>query len=410
MLFKIALRNLWRNKRRSLITISAIAFGLAMLVFSSGFGDGAHGQMIEAGVRAMAGHVVVQGEGWQKKREMDIVVPDSPQIVQQLSEALPDAGIVQRVYMQGLLTSPSGSAGVAVSAVEPALEAEVGDLDEKLVEGEYLGDDPTGIVLGKALAKTLDVGLGGKVVLMVQRQGDIESQLFRVVGIFEVGIDEIDAFTAQVPLPAAQQMLGLGDDVTQISVHMPSHRHTRPALETVETTLAGVAGIDVLPWKRAMPDLYEYLVLDEAGMYVMLVVVALIVAMGILNTVLMSVLERLREFGVMLSLGATPRRLASLVMTEAFLMGTLSVVLGVSLGITLNALLAINGLDLTELAGDTGSMEAAGVAMDMHIFPDLSAWKTAIFAAIAFTMTLLAAIYPAWKAATLRPIECLQHR
>ncbi len=409
MLLKMALRNLWRNKRRSLITSLAIALGLAMLIFASGFADGAHGQMIEAGVQSMAGHVVIQGEGYQERRESEIVVPDSPAVAASLAEILPQARIVKRVYLQGLLTSPAGSVGVGISAVEPSEEAQVNDIDDKLVDGAYLGDDDRAIVMGRALAQTLDVGIGDKVVLMAQHAGEIESQLFRVCGLFEVGIDEIDGFHAQIPLPAAQELLGLGDDVTQISAHIGSYRDTRPATALVKDAMADVEGIEVLTWFQAMPDLYEWVMLDEGGMYVMLLIVAVVVALGIVNTVLMSVLERLREFGVMLSLGATPRLLAALVMTEAVLLGLFAVGLGLAVGVVLNASWAGSGLDMTAMAG-AESMEAAGVAFDMHIYPDLSALKTAIFCGLAFAMTVLAAVYPAVKAATLKPIECLQHR
>jgi ABC-type lipoprotein release transport system permease subunit len=410
MLLKMAIRNLWRNKRRTLITSAAVALGLAMLIFSSGFADGAHGQMIEAGVQSMAGHVVIQGEGYQKKQQSDIVVPDSPAVARRLAQVLPDARIVQRVFLQGLLTSPSGSVGVGISAVEPVVEAEVNDIDDKLVQGEYLADDDAkAIILGKALAKTLDVGLGDKVVLMTQHAGEIESQLFRVRGVFEVGIDEIDGFYAQIPLSAAQELLGLGHDVTQVSAHIDSYRDTRAATAQVRQAMGDVQGIEVLTWFQAMPDLYEWVLLDEGGMYVMLLIVVIVVALGIVNTVLMSVLERLREFGVMLSLGATPRKLSALVMTEAAALGLFATLLGLALGVAFNASWAGSGLDMTQMAG-AESMEAAGVAFDMHIYPDLSAIKTSVFCALAFLMTVLAAIYPAIKAATLKPIECLQHR
>jgi len=408
-LVKLAARNLWRNKRRSLITAVAISFGLAMLVFASGFGDGAHGQMIEAGVRSMAGHVVVQGKGWQTKRESSIVVPGSPGVMALLHEKLPDATLLERVYLQGLLTSSSGSVGVALSAVDPVPEASIDDLDDKIIEGRYLGEKANDIVLGSTLARTLHVGLGDKVVLMAQQGGEIQDQMFRVCGIFQYGIEEIDGFTGQIPLPIAQSMLGLGSDVTQISVHIDSYRDTRRAKRIVAAALADRNDVEVLAWNEALPDLYEWVLMDEGGMYVMLLVVAIVVAIGILNTVLMSVLERLREFGVMLALGMKPARLAALVLTEATLLGLVSVAVGVVLGIVCNGLLSINGLDLSAMAG-ADSMEAAGVSFDMHVFPDLSPDKVAVYAVLAFAMTVGAALYPAYKTATLKPIECLQHR
>jgi ABC-type lipoprotein release transport system permease subunit len=407
LLPRLALRNLARNRRRTSITALAIASGVALLIFASGFGDGMHGQMIDAGIQASAGHVVVQGEGWQRKREIEIVVPRSLEVRARLREALPDAVIVPRVFFSGLLTSPQGSVGVGLVGVDPAQEARVNDIDDKLVEGAYLDDRPDGVVLGKTLAKALRVGVGDKVVLMTQRDGEIESRLFRVRGVFSVGIDEIDGFFAHVPLPAAQRLLGLGDDVTQLAAHIDSHRDTARVTRAARAALADHEGLAVLPWHDALPELAEWIVYDDAGLYVLLLVIALIVAMGITNTVLMSVFERIPEFGVMMALGTRPSQLARLVLAEACLLGAGAVLLGAALGVGLNELLAINGVDFTELAGGQ-TMEAGGVPLDLHMYPDLSWVKVGLFVALSFAMTVLAAAWPAWKTAKLRPIECLQ--
>lgn len=407
-LFKMALRNLRRNLRRSLITGIAIAFGLMLLIFSSGFGDGAHGAMIEAGVASMAGHVVIQGDGWQEKRENDIVVPDSAAVAQRLRALMPDAKVVSRVYLQGLLTSPTGSVGAALTAVLPEEEQRVGNIHEKMVAGDYLDGSESGLVLGKTLAETLGVELGDKVVLMVQRDGEIESRLFRVQGLFSVGVDEIDGFYGQIMLPAAQQLLGLGEDVTQVSLHLDSYRESLAATAQVRAAMT-TPGLDILAWQEALPDLYMWIALDDAGLYVMILIIALVVLLGIVNTVLMSVLERMKEFGVMLALGATPARLATLVMAEAALLGLFAVAVGLGLGLLANWPLAVYGINFADMMGGQ-TIEAGGVAMDMHFVADLSTSKTVFFCALAYGMTLLAAIYPAVKAAKLKPIECLQHR
>ncbi len=409
LLLKLAVRNLLRNTRRTLITSSAIAFGLALLVFSSGFADGAHGQMIEAGIKATAGEVVVQGRGWQQKREVDIVVPDTAAVAAHLRATAPkDAVVVERVFFQGLLTAPHGSSGVALVGVQPGPEAQVNDIDDKLVAGTYLDDAPDGIVLGKTLAKTLGVSVGDKVVLMTQRGGEIESRLFHVKGIFSVGIDEIDGFFAHVPLATAQKLLALDGDVTQLSVHTRSYHDASALTARVKTALAG-RDVEVLSWDRALPQLAEWVRYDNAGLYILLIVIAVIVAMGITNTVLMSVLERLPELGVMLALGFTPKKLAALVVYEASLLGVGGVLLGTALGVGANALASIHGLDFSKLAGGQ-AMEAGGVPLDLHIYPDLSPEKVIAFAAIGVVVTVASAAWPAVKAARLKPIECLETR
>ena len=408
MLFKIALRNLWRHKRRTLITSAAIALGLGMLMFSSGGTDGMTNNMIEKGTSSAAGHVVVQGVGWQEERLMEIVVPRTPAVAQRLADTLPEAIILQRVFVDGLLTSPSGAMGVALTAVQPGQETRVNDITERLVEGEFLADgDDQGIVLGRTLAETLDVMLGEKVVLLAQGDGEMESRLFRVRGIHSMGIDELDGFTGYITVPAAQEMLGIGSDVTQVSAHLPSHRDSAAASLAAKVAFGGQE-LDVLSWQESLPDLAEYVAAEQGEIYVMYFILFAMVALGIVNTVLMSVMERMREFGVMLSLGATPGQLAGLVITEAALLGLFAVTLGVGLGLLFNYPLATSGLDMSKLTG--GSVEAAGFALDMVIYGDLSPAKTAGFAIFSWFLTVVAALYPAYKAATLKPVECLQHQ
>ena len=407
LLIKMAARNLWRNRRRSLITASAIALGLGLLMFSSGGTDGMTNSMIAKGVGSAAGHVVIQGEGWQEDREADIVVPDTPAVAARLAEAVPDALIVQRVFMEGLLTSPSGAMGVAVTGAEPDREAQVNGIADRLVDGMYLDEDHTGIVLGSILAETLDVDLGDKVVLMAQGEEEIESRLFRVKGVFSMGIEEIDGFYAQVPLASAQDLLGLGADVTQITAHLDSARDAEDAVTAARTAFAGEA-LEVLGWAEALPDLAQYVAAEQGEIVVFYVIIFAMVALGIVNTVLMSVLERMKEFGVMLSLGASPRRLASLVLTEAGLLGAFAAGVGVLLGLVPNLYFAKHGLDMSQLVG--GTVEVSGFALDMIIYTDLDPAKVAGYVLAVWLMTMAAALYPAFKAATLRPVECLQHQ
>lgn len=408
LILKMALRNLRRNLRRSLITGLSICFGLALLIVSSGIGDGAHGAMIEKGLAASAGHVVIQGRGWQEQRDNRIVVPGSAAMVKQVQSLLPEARILSRVYLQGLLTSPTGSVGIGLSGIVPDKEIQVSDLHTKIVKGQYLGTDPRGIVLGQTLAETLGVDLGDKVVLMVQRGPDIQNQLFRVQGVFRAGIEEIDGFYGQILIGAAQQILGLGDDVTQIAVFVDSYRNAPQAWQTLHGAIDD-AKIDILPWQKAMPDLHMWITLDDAGLYMMILIIAIVVLLGIVNTMLMSVLERSREFGIMLALGLSPKRLAALVFSEAALLGLFAVLIGLALGLLGNWPLASHGLDLSEMMGGD-VMEAGGVALDMVFKSDLAPHKVLLFCLISYLMTLAAAVYPTFKAISLQPIEAMRPR
>jgi ABC-type lipoprotein release transport system permease subunit len=405
MILKLAWRNLGRNRRRTLITGGAIAMGLAMLVFSSGTSEGVTNTMISKGSGSAAGTVVVQAPGWQEERKLGQLVQDSGVTAARLAEALPEAVLTRRVFLRGLITSPSGSAAVSLTAVDPLAEAQVNDLDDRLVEGGYLDEGADGIVLGRTLAETLGVGIGDKVVVLASGSGEMASQLFRVRGIFATGLDDIDALCGQITLVAAQEMLQLGDGANQVAVHMPSTRDTRRATREVERTMGGT-GLTVLPWHEALPQLAEYAAFYETEIYVMFAIMFAMVALGIVNTVLMSVLERQREFGVMLALGASPRTLATLVLAEAALLGLVSTALGAAAGVLMNWPASVHGWDLTPYFGGK-TVEVAGFALETVIKADLDPAKVVLFSVLAFAVTVAAAVYPALRAARSRPVDAL---
>ncbi len=407
-LLRLAWRNLGRNRRRTVITVAALASSLAMLVVSSDVGDGFHQEMINQGVSYQAGHVVIQAEGYQAHPEPTLVVPDAPKVEAALARALPDAKVVPRVFLQGLSSTPENSVGVQITGVDPVREAGVEKLPTKLVAGHYLAEgDDRGIVLGGTLAETLGVGVGDKVVLMVQRGGELESRLFRVSGLFRTGSDELDGFYAQVPLSAAQAVLGLEQGVNQISVHLQDERRTPQATALARAAVAGQR-LEVLSWQSALPDLRQFVVVDDGGLYAFVLIIAVIVALGILNTMLMSVLERTHEFGVLLALGMPPWSLAGMVLVEAAWIGLLAAVIGGGLGSLISWPLDHWGIDFTSMIGQ--GKDIGGVVMGTNrILGRLSLDKLFFFSAIAWLLTVTAAIYPTWRAARLRPVDAFRH-
>ena len=409
MLLRLAFRNLLRHRRRTIITVIAIALGLGLLIFSSGFGDGMHNQVIRDGVAGMAGHVVVQGAGWQERREVEIVVPDGAAVVAALEEVFPEAKVVPRIFLDGLLSSSDGSAGISFVGVDPEREAGVNNLDDKLVRGTYL-DAGDGIVIGQTLAEALGVDVGDKVVLMAQSGPEIGSRLFRVRGIFRTGMDLIDGFVAHVPLRVVQKLLLLDGGVSQVSLHLAHSDGTAEALERTRELFGG-DGLEVLTWKKALPELYQFVVLDDGGLYIFLLIIALIVALGILNTVLMSVLERTREFGVLLSLGMTPGRLFRMVLLEGFALGAIGTAFGLVSGLLANWPMQVKGVDLGAMAGvEEQGFDLAGVQAELLMHSDLSATKVVLFVVLTLVLTVAASLYPAWKAGSLTPVKAMRRR
>mgnify|MGYP000642475461 CR=1 FL=1 len=410
-LLRIAARNLRKNLRRTLITGSAIAGGLALLIWTGNLQEGSYSSLIRRGVSTMAGHVVVQAEGYQAEQDMHMLVEGAEstegEVQAALSAVAPDARVASRVLVQGLLQSTRNTSGVALVGIEPSAEATVSDWHEKVVDGgEWLADDDTqGVLLGEKLAESLEVELGDKVVLMAQGEDEVVHRLFRVRGLLRTGVADIDGFMALATLPAAQAALERPGAATMVTIHLDD-----PALvPEVRTAVAGAMGerkVEVLPWQEALPEMYQFTVLDRQSAQAMFFIIGVIVAMGVLNTVLMSVMERVREFGVMLALGTRPRQIFRIILYEGIVLGFLATSVGLALGI-LTTLPGMHwGIDFGAMMGD--NVEVAGVTMDAMVYPEWDWGGTFGSCAIAWLMTVLAALWPAWHASRLEPVQAMR--
>jgi ABC-type lipoprotein release transport system permease subunit len=411
-LFRIAARNLRRNLRRTLITGLAIAGGLSLLIWTDTLSQGTYDALIRKGVSTMAGHVVVQAEGYEAEPDMHKLVSDAAAVQDKLQAALPDATIVSRAQVQGLLQSTRNTAGVAAVGVDPVGEPKVSDWHEKvLVEGTKPGawleeGDDKGILLGEELAVTLEVKVGDKVVLMAQGEDEVVNRLFRVRGLFRTGAAEIDGSMALITLGAAQAVLKRPDSATQVSVHLDDPRKVPEALASVRAALPS-DGVEILPWQEALPEMYQFTVMDRQSARAMFFVMGVIVAMGVLNTVLMSVMERMREFGVMLALGTRPSQVFRVILLEGVLLGLFATAIGAAGGIILTIPTIIYGIDYGAMMGE--NVEIAGISMDAQVY---AAWNwpgTIGFCIAAWVMTVGSSLWPAWKAARLEPVQAMRH-
>lgn len=408
ILLKMALRNLWRNGRRTVITMTAISGGLALMLFNDAMQNGSYQELVRVGVSTMAGHVVVQAQGYQADPEMETRIPDAVSVEDTLKQAFPGARVVRRAAVQGLMQSPRNAAGVMVSGVEPGPEQTVSDWHEKLVEGEWLTDDPRDVVLGAGLATVLGVELGDKVVLMAQGEGEVTSRLFRVRGLMKTGAAEADSAFAFANVTAIAALMEAPGSAHQVSVHLDDPDGALAATAAAQAALAGVDGLEVLHWEDALPDLQSFIERDRQTGRVMLLVIGIIVAMGVLNTVLMSVMERVRELGVMLALGVSPRRVASLVLLEGAVLGLLSAVVGALLGLAVIVPTSKSGIDFSAAMGGA-NMEVEGVSISAVLYPAIDWPALFAFCAIACLFTVLSAVWPAAHAARLQPVDAMRH-
>jgi ABC-type lipoprotein release transport system permease subunit len=422
LLVKIGWRNLWRNPRGTVLTALALGLGLTLLLVSLGLLDGGHEQMIANAVRFGTGHVVIQAQGYEDSGSQALLL--SARAVSATDAFLQtDAmkhvvrGVSPRLLASGLVSSAANSDGVRIMGVIPKQERTVSLIPQRIVEGSYLDDnEQPGVVIGTELARKLAVKVGGKVVLMTQMVqppdpaapdaggGEMQSTQLRVSGIFRTGVQAIDAHIIQMPLPQAQTLLGVPDRITQVAVLLEWEGDALMVAHGLRKQLADER-VEVLPWREAMPELARLFLLDDAFNYVMNGVVLAVVGLGILNTILMRVLQRRYEFGLLSALGLRPLQLAVMVIGESLALTAFSLALGLALGLSVQHYFGTHGLDLRWFF--KSSLPTA-LVFDPIIYARLSVTRIVSSVWIVFLTATVISIYPAFRAARTKLPDTLR--
>ena len=406
MLIKIALRNIVRNGRRSIITILAITAGLSVLTLSLTLRTGQYTEMINSGVSQLAGHVVIQQHGYQIERDAELFFNDRTAIYTALEQAYPDAVITTRSFVGGLLSSTSGPGFAAAIGIDPEKEKAVSDFYEKMVEGEWLDDDPREIVIGVNMAKSLGVDLGDKLVFNVQVGPEMNSRLYRVKGIFKTGAEEVDAITAYVHHESIEELFLQKDMAHQLALHFDNVDRGSIEAPAIKEMLDR-DNLEILDWKEAVPEIVNLVEIDVKSNEFINAILLIIVSLGVLNTVLMSVLERTREFGVMLAIGLRPSRLSRVILLEGFLMGLGGAVLGLIIGGIISYPLVVSGIDMSASMGESTVME--GAVMTTHMYGEYDWGRSIMYAICAVVLAILSAVYPARKIKSMNPVDAMRH-
>jgi putative ABC transport system permease protein len=404
---RLAWRNVWRNPRRTGLTVAATVFAVVLVVFFVAMAAGIHEKMIEDMVRVHSGHVTLAGAGWMESQTLDHPLVIAPAVRRALDRTPGVLAWAPRVLGYGLISKQTEAHGVALLGVDPAREPEVTTLAERLRQGVFVSAErPHGVVLGETLARHLEARLGDEVLLYSQAYTlETAADLFRVVGIAKLPDPELDRGLVILSLADAQAFFAYGDRVSEVAVLDREGADAGRVAARLRAELAGSGTpIEIQTWRQRMPELVQFIFLDDAGMYMLLVILIVVVAFGILNTILMSVLERTRELGVLLALGLRPAAVFRLVYLESTFLACIGLVLGLGIGIPLVLWFQAHPVHLgREMAG---AMEIFGIEPVMR-------WKLKPLNPIGSTITvlgvaLLAALYPASKASRGRPVDALR--
>ncbi len=387
--------------------------GMALLVFSRALAEGGHEDWIDAGVRLGSGHVSIQAPEYRRRRTIEHRLSDEDRLAVETALAEPDiarrlVAAAPRLTVQGLASSASSALPVAVTGVDPEAEQGFSLLPDRLEAGRYLEPgDRLHAYVGARLAERLDLEPGDRFVLTAQDEsGEIVGQMARVVGTFRTGIPEADEALVQVPLHMAQQWLGVPGAVTSVDLLLESSRAVRPVLASLETVLAEESSVLPLDWRVAQPELDAAVRMDDWADYVFHAILFGIAALAIINTILMSVMQRTREFGVLRALGLRRAEVGQLVFTEGMLLTIVSGLAGMLLGVAVVWLFFRDGLDFSALMNT--EMTAAGVVIDPVIVPRFHPTQIAQSLFFILAVGILASIYPAWQATRIDVAEAMK--
>jgi ABC-type lipoprotein release transport system permease subunit len=410
-LARMAWRNLWRHRRRTLITAFSIAFAFLLAVIIVGMNDGSWEEVINTAARIGGGHITVQHPDYQDKPALSRTVRNTAEKIERLRQIEHVAQALPRVVGQTMLSTAADSFGAGFIAYDPAVEGpESLSILEAVSEGGlFETSTDKGIILGDRLANNLGAELGTRVVYtLTDKNGDIVSGLARVSGLVHTGSPAVDLGLCFLPLDAARQTLGYApDEATQVAVFVDSQRRSEGTIGAVAATLDD--GAVALSWKEIQPDLNSFILMKRGGGVFFATLILLLCAAGIFNTLFVSVMERMREFGILLAIGFSPGRLVGLVLWESLWLGVVGLVGGALLTAYPYYYLATAGIDMTELyASGEQSADVAGVAMSLVIKIGLYPDNLLIIALVALGATMLSGLYPAYKASRVEPVETIR--
>jgi ABC-type lipoprotein release transport system permease subunit len=402
-LWRIAIRDLGRNKRRSALTLIAVAMGLALIIALHGFEMGAIQGSIENNIRVQSGHVQVRGESydedkvslkWEDLLEEPLALAAQAQMLAEVRGAAPV------LWAGGILGTVEESVGVRVFGIDPPSEM-AAPFREGLVAGEFLApDDRSGVLISERLAKSLGLTTGDDISLLINTSGEQPDEAtFTIRGLYDTGIPAFDESTIFLPLAKAQAFTRVGERASAVVVLL----HDQEDADAVASALRA-PGLDVVTWRDLNQLMLQATESAMGLLYIMYLVVLAVVAVVVANTLLMSVFERTREMGILAALGMKGRQIMAMFLMESATLGAIGVILGVLLGSLGVYYLATEGIYL----GDMANMTPADIAYGETMYAAFQWSDTAVLAVVCWIIMLLASLYPAWFATRKEPIDALR--
>lgn len=403
ILIKLAWRNIWRAPRRTLITIGAITIGVVAIVFFFGLMDGMNSQTLENSIRGQTGHIKVYAKGYYKEPSVSKMVKRPEEILKALAAEPHVLYALPRVNGPGLISTEEKSTGVMILGLDLEKEEAISDYKRYVKAGRYYIQSGE-LLVGKDLAKRLKAGIGSSVSLIVQgADGSIGAENYRIGGILQVGEFSMDSTLVVMPVSDAKALMGMGKGVSEITLFLDSSENTDAVMASLGKRL-NMKEIELISWKEILTVLLSMRELVEIFKYIPLIILIVVTSLGILNTILMSVTERTREMGIMTALGTRPSLIVFLILLETSIMSLIGALSGASGGLALLYVFGKKGIDLSHWAEGLRTIPFHPTT----IYPIMEGSSFYVAIVVVTISAVISAVYPAVKAARLRPVEAIR--
>lgn len=400
----LAWRNIWRHPRRTLLTIGAMVFADMLLIFMLGLQFGQYRMMIDNSLRVFTGQMQVQAAGYKDEPSMHRSIPDADELARAIRDKTQLDAVSVRGYGFALVSSEQRTIGAQITGVDPRHEQYVSTIPGLIRQGRYL-ESPTAneLVVGSTLARNLKITTGDELTLLGSgKDGSIAATVAPVVGIFESGNRDLDRQMLSIPIDTFRDVFSMHGDAHSIVIggsRDNAERITAGAREAISNT----NGLVLLGWEELLPGLKQAIQADFTSAWFMYAVLIVLVAFSMLNTMLMSVLERTHEFGILLALGVRHGKLGRMIITESTVLALTGMLFGMLAGGLLTWYFVVNGFSYP-------GMEEMGERFNIPavLYPEVSLRSLLPGPLAVLIATILASVYPIWHMRKLRPIEALQ--
>lgn len=406
MLLKMAWRNILRNKRRSLLTLAAIVFATFAAIALRGIQHGTFALNIKTAVEMFSGYLQIQKKGYLDNPSLNSSFSMDKKILSALNGTGGVEAYSPRIYSSGLIGYKDESRGINILGIEPSSEKQVTTFVSNIDKGRIFSSDSSdGIVLGEKLMNNLDAHIGDKVIILAQGyDGTLGNQKFKIVGTVKLGVQEMESAAVFMGIKTAQSLLDMGRRVNVVAIKAENISRLNRISKTLSEKI-GDGNLSVLTWDRVNPEMANMLQFSNVRGIIFSGILIIIVAFGILNTVLMSVTERFREFGVILAIGMPQKKLPYIIYLETFLLTVLGLLFGNIFGYLINSYLALHpivfGGELKQMYASYHFLPEAKSSVNLFIFINVSLSVLII--------SLLSCLYPAFKAYKLEPLKGIRY-